>query len=221
MISDELYLKDPQQSTYGQHLLKHSVALMAEIGFEHFNFKKLAEQMGSTETSVYRYFENKQKLLIYLSCWYWEWVHYLIDIHTMNIEKPTTLLKIAIHQLIYASEENSMTAYINENFLHQLLVIEGVKSFHFSDVDKQNEAGVFRSHKDLISKITSIITKVNPSFTYGASLASTLTDMAHNQIYYAKHLPRLSSVRGDNILEQLEVMMQDFAFSILGVKETD
>jgi AcrR family transcriptional regulator len=218
-LSGELYLKDPQQSALGQRILKHSIECMHSVGFESFNFKMLAQTMGSAEASIYRYFENKQKLLSYLCCWYWEWVHYLIDMHTMNISDPAQLLKIAIHELIYASEESSLTEYINENLLNQLVVMEGLKSLHFSNVDAQNEKGAFATQKNLAGKIASFIEMVNPKFKYSASLASTLIDMSLNQIYYATHLPRLSSISGSDQLAELKKMTNEFAFAVLNAKQ--
>ena len=55
--------------------------------------------MKSTEASIYRYFENKHFLLIYLVSLYWEWVNYLIDIHVMNIRDPKQKLKIIIENM--------------------------------------------------------------------------------------------------------------------------
>ena len=77
-LNPGLYLKDPQESDLGRRIIKHSILLLEELGFEQFNFKKLAEAMGSTEASIYRYFENKHLLLIYLVSWYWEWLSYMI-----------------------------------------------------------------------------------------------------------------------------------------------
>ena len=62
--------------------------------------------MFPTEASVYRYFENKHMLLLYLVSWFWEWVSYLIDIHTNNISDPSQKLKIIISTLVYASKDN-------------------------------------------------------------------------------------------------------------------
>ncbi len=218
-LSEELFIKDPQQSVFGQKILKHSIECMHQLGFESFNFKVLAQSMGSAEASIYRYFENKQKLLSYLCCWYWEWVHYLIDMHTINISDPKQLLEIAIHELIYASKESSLTEYINENMLNQLVVMEGLKSLHFNNVDVQNEKGAFTTQKNLVGKISSFIQKVNPSFKYSNSLASTLIDMSLDQIYYASHLPKLSSISGKNQLKELENMANEFAFAILNAKK--
>ena len=54
-----LYNKDPQSSTLGQNLLKESAKILAEEGFDTFTLKKLAQNLQTTESSVYRYFDNK------------------------------------------------------------------------------------------------------------------------------------------------------------------
>jgi AcrR family transcriptional regulator len=218
-LSSNLFLKDPQQSDFGRRILSHAVDLMASVGFEAFNFKKLAIEMNSAEASIYRYFENKHKLLVYLSCWYWEWVHYLIDINTLNIEDPVKRLRLTIHQLLHASQQSNMTDYINENRLHQLLVVEGVKAIHHSDVDDENDQGVFKSRSNLVEKIVDMIRAINHQFDYPKTLASTMVDMVDNQIYYAEHLPKLSSLKSDNTkLEQLEDIINHMAFACLGHK---
>ena len=119
-LNKKLYLRDPQDSSLGKRIIKHSILLIDEIGFESFNFKKLAIQMESTEASVYRYFENKHMLLIYLVSWYWEWVSYLIDIKgtkatvkkTMGTN-PRRIVKIDI-DLIFPKEYDSKTKTILE-----------------------------------------------------------------------------------------------------------
>jgi len=65
-IPEGLSIKDPLQSKLGRKIITHSIILLDEIGFEAFTFKKLAIKMGSNETSLYRYFENKHFLLLYL-----------------------------------------------------------------------------------------------------------------------------------------------------------
>ena len=60
-VCTSIYLRNPLDTTLGKNILKHAIILMDKIGFDEFNFKKLAKEMGSTEASVYRYFENKYK----------------------------------------------------------------------------------------------------------------------------------------------------------------
>src|SRR5210317_99186 len=92
-INDTIYIRDPQQTELGRSILLHGVLLIDELGLERFNFKKLAERIHSTEASIYRYFENKHKLLIYLINWYWEWMKFRIDFFTNNVEDPQKRLK--------------------------------------------------------------------------------------------------------------------------------
>lgn len=216
VLSKHLYLKDPQESKYGKRLLMHSIELMDQIGLESFTFKKLALEMQSVEASIYRYFENKHKLLIYLSCWYWEWMHYLIDINTLNITDPEEQLRLSIHQLLNASNQSNMTEYINENLLHKLLVVEGVKTFHHHDIDDKNDQGIFKSRTDLVQKIAQIVDGITSDFNYSRTLASTIVDMAVNQIYYSEHLPQLSSLENsDSKLIQLEEIINHLTFSCI------
>ena len=142
-LNQELYLRDPQGTSLGQNIIKHSILLIDDIGFEAFTFKKLASKMSSTEASVYRYFENKHMLLLYLVSWFWEWVSYLIDIHTNNIHDPSQKLKIIISTLVYASKDNPAIEYVNESVLHRIIISEGSKTYHTKSVDEENKVGLF------------------------------------------------------------------------------
>ena len=215
-LNDKLYLRDPQQTNLGQNIIRYSILLIDELGFEDFNFKKLSQKMGSTEASVYRYFENKHLLLIYLVSWYWEWVSYLIDINTMNIDDPVKKLERVIETIVYASKDNPSIDYVNESVLHRLIISEGTKAYHTKQVDKENRDGFFLNYKKLSEKVADIVTKVNANFLYPHTLASNLFEMANNHTYFALHLPRLTdvAVKGDNYGE-VEKMLKYFAFSLL------
>ena len=193
-LNKGLYLRDPQETSLGQKIIKYSILLIDEIGFEAFNFKKLAQRMESTEASVYRYFENKHLLLIYLVSWYWEWVSYLIDIHTMNIEDPKRRLQIMIETMVYASKDNPSIEYVNESVLHRLIIAEGTKAYHTKAVDEENREGFFLNYKRLAAKVADVILELKPDFPYPHALASNLFEMANNHIYFALHLPRLTDV---------------------------
>ena len=85
-VNPDIYLKDPESSELGRKIINHSIALIDELGFEQFTFKKLGIRITSNESSIYRYFENKHMLLLYLSSWYWTWVEYKIVINTHSID---------------------------------------------------------------------------------------------------------------------------------------
>ena len=65
-LNSNLYIRDPQETKLGKKIIEFSIILIEELGFEKFTFKKLAIKIESTEASIYRYFQNKHKLLIYL-----------------------------------------------------------------------------------------------------------------------------------------------------------
>lgn len=216
-LNKGFFQRDPQETSLGRNIIKHSIVLIDEVGFEAFNFKKLATHMQSTEASVYRYFENKHMLLLYLVSWYWEWVSYLIDVNTMNIEDPRRRLKIIIKTLVSASRENPSIEYVNESILHRIIIAEGTKAYHTKSVDKENKEGFFLSYKKLAEQVANAISVLNLKFPYPHTLASNLIEMANNQIYFAQHLPRLTDVhvKKDNF-EEVEKMLQYFAFTLLG-----
>lgn len=215
-LNESLYIKDPQESELGKRILEHSIIMMNDIGFEAFTFRKLAQEIGSAEKSIYRYFDNKHLLLLFLTSWYWEWVYYLISINIKNIEDANRKLDIAIDNLVKATSENPMNKYINESLLHRVVINEGVKAYHINEIDEENKAGLFLSYKKLVKIVADIILDINPKFNYCTSLASNIFEMANNQIYFAEHLPKLSSIKsGKNQNEDLIKMLSVFAGKIL------
>ena len=70
-VNPNLYSKNPDSTELGRKIISKGIELIHEIGFEAFNFKKLGAVISSPESSIYRYFENKHALLVYLTSWYW------------------------------------------------------------------------------------------------------------------------------------------------------
>jgi len=215
-LNPGLYLKDPQESDLGRRIIEHSILLIDEIGFEQFNFKRLAEAMNSTEASVYRYFENKHLLLIYLVSWYWEWLNYLIQIKTFNVEDPWRKLEIIIHTFVSANEENPSIDYVNETVLHKVVVAESTKAYHTKEVDAENKKGFFVNYKEMVSAVAQVILEIDPNFPYPAALASNLFEMTNNHIYFADHLPRLTDINTKGSLqEEVENMLLFYVKKLL------
>lgn len=215
-LNDHLYLRDPQETSLGKKIIKSSITLINELGFEDFTFKKLAIEIESTEASVYRYFENKHLLLIYLVSWYWEWVHFLIDINLMNITEPKEQLKVAINTIVNATRENKAIDYVNEEILHHIVIAEGAKAYHTKLVDKENKEGFFTCYKSVVERVMQIILNINPKFPYPRTLASNLFEAANNQIYFAQHLPRLTDIKEKKTMyNDLEKMLIHMAFKTI------
>lgn len=211
-----LYIKDPQASRTGRKILSHAIPLMLELGFEKFTFRKLAADMGGSEITMYRYFENKHKLLLYLLSWYWEWVKYSIVFNTRNITDPEKKLKLAIRTVIDSRKRNSLVEYIDEEKLYELVVEESEKAYHTKHVDQENKMGLFLTLKSLKSELSAILLEINPEYPYPNSLASTILEMSASLRFYAHHLPSMSDV-GDlsTIDENLASFLDSLVFAAL------
>lgn len=215
-LNNKLFLRDPQDTKLGRNIIRYSILLIDEIGFEQFTFKKLAERMGSTEASVYRYFENKHILLVYLLCWYWEWMKFQIDFNTNNISDPCQKLRLAIATIVNTAKRNATFEFVDEDILHRVVVAEGDKGYHTKEVDNENREGFFATYKSLAEKIASYISEINPGFAYPRALSSTLLEMSKDHTYFALHLPRLTDVKvEEDNLEQVEQLLLDFAFGLI------
>lgn len=213
-IHSGLYLRDPKETTLGHSILKYSIILIDELGFEHFTFKKLATKINSTEASIYRYFENKHLLLVYLSNWYWEYMYVNIQSKTEHITSPTEKLKIAIAGILDSMTKNDDISYIDEDILHSIMVSQADKVYRIKEVTEENKNGFFLAYKKVVRFISDIMLEVDPDFPYARILASTLTEMPNQQLYYAKNLPSLTSLadQKDNQSE-LQKVMENMAFA--------
>ena len=200
--NENLYVKDPQETKTGRNILKYAVPLMLELGFEKFTFRKLAHEIGASEISMYRYFENKHKLLLYLLSWYWEWVKYSISLNVQNIDDNQKKLEIAIRTIIESNRRNPLVEYVDEDKLYALVVEESEKAYHTKYVDKENKEGFFQTLKSLKAELSRIILLVNPSYKFPNSLATTIIEMALSLRFFSDHLPYMTDISNNNELDQ-------------------
>ncbi|MCB0495380.1 MAG: helix-turn-helix transcriptional regulator [Cyclobacteriaceae bacterium] len=191
-ISDRFFVKNPDSSEIGQRIIEWSIILIEEIGFEAFTFKKLAIQIGTTEATIYRYFESKHRLLLYLTCWYWSWMEYRLLFAITNVESAEERLNRSIGLLTEVIEEDSNFSYVNEVKLNNIVIAEASKSYLNKDVDKENKEGAYLNYKKLVQRISEIILEINPNYKYPHMLVSTVIEGAHLQRYFAEHLPGLT-----------------------------
>ncbi|MGB3619656.1 MAG: TetR/AcrR family transcriptional regulator, partial [Catalinimonas sp.] len=175
-----------------------SIQMIEEMGFEQFTFKKLATRISSTEASVYRYFDNKHRLLVYLVSWYWTWVEYLIDYQTHNINDPAQQLRIAVRVLVDAGKDDPASIHINEGLLHRIVIAESPKLYLTKQVDEINREGAFRAYKSLCHRLALLAQAYAPGFRYPHALWSTLVEASHAQLFFSQHLPSLTEVRADH-----------------------
>jgi AcrR family transcriptional regulator len=191
-INSKIYVKNPETSDLGRKILEQSIILIDEIGFDNFTFKKLGEKIGSNESSIYRYFENKHKLLVYLSSWYWSWMEYKLVFATANINDPKEKLKKAITIVTEKVEDDNNTSYINESTLNKIIIAEFTKTLHTKEIDIENKEGFFLIYKRVISRIIEIVKEINPEYKYAKSLISSIVEGSLHQYYLKDDLKSIT-----------------------------
>ncbi len=191
-VNEKLYVKNPETSELGKKIIRESILLIDEIGFDNFTFKKLGERIGSNESSLYRYFESKHKLLLYLSSWYWTWMEYRLVLGTANIKDPMDKLRIAVRLVTEKVEDDSQTQHINEAVLNQIIIAEFTKTFLTKEVDDENKEGFFLVYKRVINRIIEIIREVDPFFPYPKTLASSIVEGSLHQNFLKDHLKSIT-----------------------------
>lgn len=192
-VNEKIYLKDPETSILGKKIIQESILLIDEIGFDNFTFKKLGEKISSNESSIYRYFENKHKLMLYLSSWYWSWMEYKLFFATNNIEDPFEKLKKAITIVTEKIEDDEATKHINESVLNKIIISEFTKTLQTKEVDEENKEGFFLIYKSVINRVVNLITEVNPEYPFAKSLASNIIEGALHQHFLRDHLTTITN----------------------------
>ncbi|MAN58830.1 MAG: TetR family transcriptional regulator [Flavobacteriaceae bacterium] len=186
-VNEKIFLKDPETSQLGKKIVQNSILLIDELGFDNFTFKKLGQRIGSNESSIYRYFENKHKLLLYLTSWYWGWIEYKVVLATNSLDQPERKLLTAIEIVAAPVVQDSAYSHINEALLNKIVINEFSKSYLTKEVDKENKDGYFSIYKRLITRLRNLISEVRPNYRYPASLASTIVEGVMHQHFLKEH----------------------------------
>ncbi|MEN8817655.1 MAG: TetR/AcrR family transcriptional regulator [Nonlabens sp.] len=191
-INDKLYVKDPESSDLGKRIISQSIEMIYDLGFEQFTFKKLGVSIKSNESSIYRYFENKHKLLLYLTSWYWSWLEYQLVLQTMIISSHKGKLVKAIEILTQEVIQDSNFSHINEVVLNKIVISEYSKSYLTKEVDVENKEGYFAIYKRLVLRLKDMIIEVHPDYMYPTSLSSMVIEGALHQHYLKDHFTAIT-----------------------------
>ncbi len=196
-VPDKIFIKDPESSDLGKRIIEHSILLIDDIGFDSFTFKKLGVQIGSNESSIYRYFESKHKLLLYLTSWYWAWIEYQMVFATHNVADENDQLLRAIDVVTRTIKEDVAFTHINEIVLNRIIINEYSKSYLTKEVDSENKEGYFVVYKRVIRRLSDIISHVNPDYEFPSSLASTIVEGALHQHFLKAHFSSITDCGKD------------------------
>jgi len=218
-MNEKLFLRNPEESLLGKKIVKNGLLLINKIGFEEFTFKKLSIEIATTEATIYRYFENKHRLLIYLINWYWSYKEYKVVFKTNNITNPEIKLKTIIKLLVENSADKELSSdFISEKEAYQLIMWEGSKSYLNRNVSKDNSDRLFKPYKDLCERIASIIKEYNPKYKFPHSMASTLLEMAHAQKFFMQNLPSLTDFSKDEDDKKIILFFESLLFNSINSK---
>jgi AcrR family transcriptional regulator len=216
-LNEKLYLRDPESSELGKRILKNGIELIQELGFEAFTFKKLAAEIHTTEASIYRYFENKHRLLLYIITWYWSYLEYQVVFNINNLPDANTKIRRVLDLLTRELDDSLGTVDFNKKALYNIVINESSKAYLSKDVDENNSAQLFKPYKDLCARVAALFLEYNPHYHYTRSLASTVIEAAHFQNYFAQHLPRLTDVKNKEDLDTIREFLEQLVFAALKV----
>lgn len=205
VINNKLYVKNPETSDLGKKIIEQSILLIDEIGFDAFTFKKLGEKIKSNESSIYRYFENKHKLLLYLSSWYWSWMEYKLVFATVNMSNPIEKLNKAILIVTQPIEDDLATPHINEAVLSRIIIAEYSKTFLTKEVDEENKEGFFIVYKRVVNQLIQLIEEVNPKYPFAKSLASSVVQGALHQHFLRDHFKTITNAAETNCISDFYI----------------
>ncbi|MEK6548294.1 MAG: TetR/AcrR family transcriptional regulator [Bacteroidota bacterium] len=214
-VNQHIYVRDPEGTELGKQIVKQAIELIYEIGFEHFTFKKLALEMNTTEASIYRYFTNKHRLLLYILNWYWSYMEYLVVVQLEPIQDMRAKLERVVELFTRELPERIGQSDYNKNILHQIVIAESSKVYLVKEVKEINANEVFKPYKDLCTRISDLIKTYQPSYAFPHSLSSTIIESAHSQLFFSNYLPKLTDVQDLPKASFVEQYLKDLLFKVL------
>jgi len=191
-VNSELFLKDPESSELGKKIVGQGILLIDDIGFEKFTFKKLGVQIKSNESSIYRYFENKHKFLVYITNWFWGWKEFQLTMSTYGISNSNEKLLKAIEVITHPVVQDFRFQHINEVALNHIIINESSKSYLTKEVETDNKEGYFSIYKRLVTRISEMISEVSSDYEYSLSLSSMVLDGALHQHFLKDHIQSIT-----------------------------
>lgn len=202
-LNENLFLRNPDETSSGRLILRQGLSLMLEIGFEAFTFRKLADKAGITEATVYKYFSNKHRLLQYYFDLYWVWMKELGLLEASRHQDPAQKVRCLLDILCGVWPDKSIMPPVEAVELRALLIAEGLKSLLNKNVDDDNRLKLFSPYKEYCLFLSDELTSVMPQYHYPRSLATVVIEMSHSMEFYMEHLPTLTELAEDRDRQQL------------------
>lgn len=205
-IPESLYLKNPRETAVGISLLEHAATMIASQGIDSFTFRKLSAEAGCTEATVYRYFENKHQLLLYILNIYWGWLEYQLVFDTHNLTDPAEKLKRTISLLA----DPGFDFMSNKTFARHVIqtaINEGVKVHITRHLKEEIRNGAMSGYFNLVNRISIFVSEHDGHYPYPTALATGLIDASLQQLFYQKHIRGISEAADDNKITDFLIRM--------------
>ncbi len=215
-MNDKLFIRNPEETVLGKSIVKQGLVLINKLGFEIFTFKKLASEINTTEASIYRYFENKHRLLVYLITWHWSYLEYKVLFSLNNMKDP----KLKLKTIIKLIAEEPLNTGLNSDFLseyetYKLVISEGSKAYLTRNVSKDNKDRLFKPYKDLCERLSLIIKDYKPKYEFPHSLSSSLLEIAYSQNFFKRNLPSLTDFSKEQDNKKMILFLESLLFNSL------
>ncbi|MFZ1691838.1 MAG: TetR/AcrR family transcriptional regulator [Flavobacteriales bacterium] len=198
-----LSLKDPEATELGRSMLIGGLELMNELGLEAFTFKKLADHIGCTEVSLYKYFPNKQRLLQYYFQLYWLWLRQVCGRLAERANDPRESLEDVVEAICGVWPKELPQVQLDPQALRTLVIEEGMKSYLHKNVDQDNARRLFLPYKELSAFLAERLVACRADVPWPRSFATTVIEMAHSLPFAMEHLPSLTELSSRKDLKQL------------------
>ena len=200
---DALFLRDPESTELGRSVLAGGLDLMNSLGLEAFTFRKLAEEIGSTEVTIYKYFPNKHRLLQYYFQLYWLWLRQVCGREAERARDPQDALRRSIEAICGVWPADLPPLQLDPGALRRLVIDEGMKSYLHKNVDADNARRLFAPYEALSAFLAERLVACRRNVPMPRSFATTVIEMAHSLPFAMEHLPSLTELSSRKDLKQL------------------
>lgn len=212
-IDPEIFLKDPESSELGLSIIKESIDTLYKIGYDDFNFKKLSDKINTSEASIYRYFENKHRLLLYLINWFWLWMEYRLIYSAIDETGKRKRIEKAIVILCTEVDKSEKLAHIDVYKLYHI-VISDVSRHYFKGLKNEECENLYHGYYSLCQRLSHLIHTSSPNYKNPLTLSSAIIDMVFFQKFLIERLPGLTDLEE----KDLEKFFIKTVFKILNYK---
>lgn len=187
-VDKRLYVNDPFNSDLGRKIIAEGTVQLNQIGVEKFTFRKLAKKTSCTEAAVYRYFENKYKLLNYIISWYYGWLEYHIVFTVNQKEEPSEKIDKLIELLTEPVETDPNVKDISNKDVHELVIRENIKVIHTVITDEElDKQGYSFAFNNIINRIQSLLEQLSCDPKTSRSLASFIFFQSQQMSFLSRH----------------------------------